>query len=117
LKIEQRWEHVSRTIWIVVILISVLLLALVVALAVGGAIAIVSNSRDGAEESVPQPEVVVLLCSGNLEVVASDRSANVPTVTATSCAQALSDLLQADFTIQDVQPVLSGDGTQYTLIK
>ena len=88
------------------ILIGVLLLALVVALVVGG-ITIMSNTSgwapySGTEELAPEPEVVVLLCSENLEVVASDRSANAPTVTATSCAQALSDLLQADFTIQHV---------------
>jgi hypothetical protein len=108
---------VSRTIWIVVILIGVFLLALVVALAVGGAITIISNSSRGDEEAVRQPQVVLVHCSGSFEVVASDNSENAPAVTATSCAQALADLINAGFAIQDVQPGLSGEGTQYTLIQ
>jgi hypothetical protein len=97
---------VPRIIWIIPVIIGILLLGIVAAC-----------RSSGVEESAPQPEVVVLLCSGNLEVVASDRSTNAPTVTATSCAQAPSDLLNAGFEIQDVQPAIGGDGTQYTLIQ
>jgi hypothetical protein len=104
---------VPRIIWIILVIVGILLLGIVAACAG----VIISSRSSGVEESAPQPEVVVLLCSGNLEVVASDRSTNAPTVTATSCAQALSDLLNAGFEIQDVQPAIGRDGTQYTLIQ
>lgn len=70
-------------------------------------------------------EVVILVCTldtlffpSPIILSATNSSANAPLITpGTGCAQAIADLLRANFKIKDVQPAGFGGGAFYTLIK